>query len=132
MTCNRQDPRRRLALKAAAAPAILAIVFLLSAAGDRAAFPTGFCLVKRLFGVPCPGCGITTSVMALLRGNFDDAVRANSAGPAVAAFFFAQLSLAFAAAGDVFDEQSILRWLRFTDRLLFVALLASWPAAVLI
>ena len=117
-------------IRTALAPAVLAAVFAFSIAADRIGIPVRFCLVKRLFGFPCPGCGITTSVKAFLRGDLDLAVRANAAGPAVVGFFVVQLALVVAAATGVLREQSILRWLRVSDSLLLVALMTSWPANV--
>ncbi|NNN21835.1 MAG: DUF2752 domain-containing protein [Acidimicrobiales bacterium] len=35
------------------------------------------CPLLKLTGVPCPFCGMTTSVEATLRGHFDSAVAAN-------------------------------------------------------
>jgi Protein of unknown function (DUF2752) len=121
-------PRRRIVIRAALAPAVLAGVYALSVAADRIGIPVRFCLAKRLFGIPCPGCGITTSIAALLHGDFELALRANAAGPAVAGFFVVQLALVIAAATDALREQSILRWLRVSDSLLLIALMASWPA----
>lgn len=44
------------------------------------------CPLRRLTGIPCPLCGMTTSVEATLRGHFVGALAANPAGlPAVAA-----------------------------------------------
>lgn len=33
------------------------------------------CLIKTLFGIPCPGCGMTRAWLALLRGDFSAAFR---------------------------------------------------------
>ncbi|HET6325725.1 MAG TPA: DUF2752 domain-containing protein [Planctomycetaceae bacterium] len=38
------------------------------------------CLVRLVFGIPCPSCGMTTSFACLMRGQFEDAFRANPAG----------------------------------------------------
>jgi hypothetical protein len=38
------------------------------------------CIVRLVFGIPCPSCGMTTSFACLTRGQFEDAFRANPAG----------------------------------------------------
>lgn len=36
-----------------------------------------FCLFKRFFDIPCPGCGISRGVSAIFRGHFIEALRYN-------------------------------------------------------
>lgn len=43
----------------------------------------GFCLFKKLAGIDCPACGITHSVMALVSGDPEAAVRYHPAGPVI-------------------------------------------------
>jgi hypothetical protein len=38
------------------------------------------CPLRLMFGIPCPLCGMTTSVVATSRGRFTEAVAANPAG----------------------------------------------------
>ena len=38
------------------------------------------CTFRALFGIPCPGCGMTTSFSHLVRGNVVQASRANIGG----------------------------------------------------
>jgi hypothetical protein len=38
------------------------------------------CPLRLTFGIPCPFCGMTTSVVATSRGRFSEAVAANPAG----------------------------------------------------
>ena len=45
---------------------------------ERLGLPS--CTFRMLFGVPCPSCGITTSVAHFTRGEFVSAARANVAG----------------------------------------------------
>ena len=49
------------------------------------------CLFQSLLGLPCPGCGITTSLLALARGEWQLAMNANPAGPAIVALLIAQM-----------------------------------------
>jgi hypothetical protein len=50
-----------------------------------------FCLMQKVLGIPCPGCGISHSVMALLRLKFGTAWQSNPAGVGVASVFCFQL-----------------------------------------
>lgn len=38
------------------------------------------CTFRALFGMPCPGCGMTTSFAHFVRGDVPSAIRANAAG----------------------------------------------------
>jgi Protein of unknown function (DUF2752) len=38
------------------------------------------CIIRLVFGIPCPSCGMTTSFACLMRGQFVEAFRANPAG----------------------------------------------------
>ena len=49
-----------------------------------AAFVPHVCLMQRLLGVPCPGCGILHSMMAILRLNPGAGWNSNPAGFAIA------------------------------------------------
>jgi hypothetical protein len=50
-----------------------------------------FCLMKKFLGIPCPGCGISHSVMAVLQLDLAKAWLANPAGIAVALLFAFQV-----------------------------------------
>ena len=58
------------------------------------------CLFRRLFGVPCPGCGVTASLRAASKLDFRASVRHNPAGLPVLAFFLAQVPLRALALAD--------------------------------
>jgi Protein of unknown function (DUF2752) len=65
-------------------------------------FVPHFCLVQKLFGIPCPGCGILHSVSALLRLNVGGAWRSNPAGFGVLAVL--GFNLAGRPAAILFDR----------------------------
>lgn len=50
-----------------------------------------FCLMKKLLGIPCPGCGISHSLMAAFRFDLAKAWLANPAGIGVAMLFAFQV-----------------------------------------
>ena len=45
------------------------------------------CPLLKVTGLPCPGCGMTRSCLAMLRGNWADVWRLNPFGPVFAAFW---------------------------------------------
>jgi len=50
--------------------AIVALLLLLTASG----LPVWRCPVHALFGVPCPGCGLTRSILCLLKGDWRESL----------------------------------------------------------
>ncbi len=52
---------------------------------NEAAASTGTCLVKHVIGIPCPSCGTTRSVLAMLQGNWGQALLLNPFGYIIAA-----------------------------------------------
>lgn len=70
-----------------------------------------FCLMQKVLGIACPGCGVSHSVMAILRLNPDVAWQANPAGVAVALAFCFQLlarpiAIVLPQTGDVVSHAS--------------------------
>ena len=69
------------------------------------------CLSQKLLGVPCPGCGVTRSLLAMARGDVAASLRHNPAGALVFAHLAAQvplraLALARADAGGAVEAAS--------------------------
>jgi len=50
-----------------------------------------FCLMKKILGIPCPGCGISHSAMAAFQFDLASAWSANPAGIGVALLFSFQI-----------------------------------------
>ena len=50
-----------------------------------------FCLLRHFLGIPCPGCGITHSLMAIEQMQFREAWVSNPAGLPVAIYFAFQV-----------------------------------------
>ena len=50
-----------------------------------------FCLMQKFLGIPCPGCGISHSLMAAFRIDLTEACAANPAGIAIALLFCYQM-----------------------------------------
>lgn len=73
------DPESRLNWNAILSPLVL-IGFLASPLLSLSSQLPHCCLVKRCFSLPCPGCGITTSLVQLFRGEWQASIDANFAG----------------------------------------------------
>jgi hypothetical protein len=56
---------------------------------EKANHPIG-CIYTKLTGVTCPGCGLSRSFSAMIRGDFSQAKEYNSNGPKIFLFFFIQ------------------------------------------
>jgi hypothetical protein len=67
------------------------------------------CAFARIFHLPCPGCGSTRAVVALLSGDLDGVVRNNPLGPVAALLLgalAAQALLSMLTHGDFRDAGS--------------------------
>ena len=56
------------------------------------------CTFKRVTGLPCPSCGMTTSFALMMHGDFSDAMRANSVGVMLALTLLAAIPWCLASA----------------------------------
>ncbi|HEX9982256.1 MAG TPA: DUF2752 domain-containing protein [Thermoanaerobaculia bacterium] len=111
----------------AAAPIAFVAVFSLSQLGQLCGASLSFCVAQRIFGVRCPGCGVTRSVAALLRGDLAAAVSANVAGPVVCAYFVVGIvCLVVAMLSPLQQQNAVLGWSRRNDRMLSVSLVIAW------
>ena len=119
-----------LAARLALTPAALVGFFTIAWVAREAHIPIAVCVMKQFLGVPCPGCGITRSIAALLAGNPSKAIECNAAGPFVMTFLLFQLALVVAAAVGAAPDQSILRSARLSDRMLLVLMLGVWSKRI--
>jgi hypothetical protein len=55
------------------------------------------CTFRELLGIPCPSCGMTTSVSNYVRGRFGDAARANCGGFVLATLGLVQIPWCWAS-----------------------------------
>jgi hypothetical protein len=90
-----------------------------------------FCLMKKLLGIPCPGCGISHSVMAAFRIDFVTAWFANPAGIVISLLFVFQivarpLAIALPRAGSVVSSIS-----RYSSNFSVILLFVVWAYRVL-
>lgn len=95
----------------------------------------GVCVFRSVFGVECPACGITHSVMALLRGHVGEAFRIHPAGPVIVGILALMASYLIVA---LLAEQKGAEWAKevrvygVLDRLAAGVLLAGWVGRLII
>jgi len=105
---------------------VLAVFHVWTPSGDPA---QAICLFRRLFHLPCPGCGMTRAFTALAKGEWSAAVALHPLAPALAA----ELILGWAAWGIALAARRPLRLPVRTDVLLLAnlaALVALWLGRV--
>ena len=124
--------------------AALAVVRVAASAGESAVFLAGrrlewMCVFKELFGVPCPGCGLTRSLVHALGGDFRRAFDLNPGGPllllGLVALSAALLVSAFsqraaAAPSSVIFPRTIKLGATAYGGLLVFVLLVNWARVV--
>ena len=92
------------------------------------------CVMKALTGIPCPSCGMTTSISLVMHGDLAAASEANPAGLIVAGLgLVATVWLTAVAAGipaGTFTVDETIKWLTVagaaTATLRWLALAAAW------
>jgi hypothetical protein len=89
------------------------------------------CALRSRFGLPCPTCGLTRSVVMSLHGEFGAAWRMAPVGPVAVfgmiAFALALLALAWSqSAGAVQWEARACAWIRKVTAVYAVATVAIW------
>lgn len=92
------------------------------------------CPSRLLFGVTCPGCGMTRSVLLTLGGDLRGALNVNPAGPVlVAALILLAAQLLFAARVNGADHQSqrrLLSWASVYGAVVVSVMLIQWAGGL--
>ena len=77
-----RDAERRIHLNVLLSTILVVIVsFFLLQYKHVLEFVPHFCVAQAVFGIPCPGCGMTRSVLAFLAGDVGRAWSMNPTGP---------------------------------------------------
>lgn len=118
--------RSHASFRIAAAPTVFVLIFAIARVADQRGWIVATCLSRWLIDIPCPGCGITTSVAALFSGHLQVSLDASAAGPAVLAFFALQTILAAVAALRIVAEPTLLRISQLNSQALSTVLLLTW------
>ncbi len=120
-----RGPRRTAALVAAAGWSVFLLAAWLSPyeadgrprlSGTHRQLGLPACQFRELFAIPCPGCGMTTSVALLVHGDAAAAWRANGAAPviavvAAAAVVWLSAVALFGLAPGRFTAERTVEWL---------------------
>ncbi len=123
------DPARRPWLNFAAS-STLVMLFLVFCPPALLAHIPHACLAQKVFGLPCPGCGITTSLFALAQLRVSAAIAANPAGVFVAISLLFQMGAG--SLGLVYEGSRPIcgRVIRYSGTLTLLVLGMVWALRV--
>ncbi len=131
--------RLKTGLTGAALLAALALARGLATASPAAVHVAGrelpvICPSRLLFGVNCPGCGMTRSVLLTLGGDLRGALAVNPAGPVlVAALILLAAQLLFAARldeGETPARRRLLSWATLYGAVVVSVMLIQWAGGL--
>jgi len=88
------------------------------------------CLFNKLFGIPCPGCGITRSLLAFFVGDFGRAWLQNPTGPIFAASLVAQVPLRFLALRGKLCSRRVFYSSRVMATGILIILIVNWISQI--
>lgn len=123
------DPRRRPWLNFAASSALIILFFVFCPPAMLARLPH-VCVVQTLFGIPCPGCGITTSLFALAQLKISASILANPAGVFVGMTLLVQAATGWLALVYEGSRPICGRLIRYSGTLTLVVLGIVWALRV--
>ncbi|MDX1933857.1 MAG: DUF2752 domain-containing protein [Capsulimonadales bacterium] len=86
------------------------------------------CLFRGLTGLPCPGCGMTRSLVCCAHGRFGDALAFHSLGPPV---FFVLTAVVLCRLLGVRPGAGVSRWLTPAAWAVLALLAVAWTARLL-
>jgi hypothetical protein len=107
---------------------IILAFLILNALNIRSIAIPHFCLFRESLGVPCPGCGITSSMFAIARGDIFLSWRSNPSGLALLVFGLMQVPLRILAIKFNRMSESVFRISRLGNVLVILSLIAAWIA----
>jgi Protein of unknown function (DUF2752) len=89
------------------------------------------CLLRHFLGIPCPGCGVTHSLIAVERMQFREAWLSNPAGIPLAMYFAFQVCARPFALCVERTGTAISRFSKLGERFVLSALLVVWLTRLL-
>lgn len=89
--------------------------------------PHSFCLFQHLLHIPCPGCGITRSIYAILSGNYADAWSYNPCGFIVVIALIGQSIISALELLSFVNCRARLTFALQSNTVLTISLLSFWP-----
>jgi hypothetical protein len=94
-----------------------------------AGLPGWACPFKTMFGIPCPGCGLTTAMDQLLHGQLSNSLHTHAFAPI---FLFSMVVMAVVLTLPEKQHKSAVEWIARFERhtgitaLILVALMVYW------
>ncbi len=90
-----------------------------------------FCLFQKIFGIPCPGCGIIRSIIAISKLDIISSWEYNPVGIFIMLFIFIQISLRIFAMTFKNIGGSIWSLSRISSNLIVISLLLVWIVRII-
>ena len=126
------DAGRRHHINVALSALLLSLVaVLLAGHQETLGFLPHACLAEMLFGIVCPGCGVTRSAFAVLAGDFTRAWTFNPAGPFLCATVAFQVPLRSLVLMGGCESWVVVRISRAMNVLVASVLSVNWLVQVL-
>lgn len=91
----------------------------------------GVCLFQTWLSIPCPGCGVTTSLLAFAGGNFGAAWSANPAGAVLFGFIWLQVPLRMLALLDDRAAVQVSTASKLFSKAILLGMITIWLARIL-
>jgi hypothetical protein len=121
------DPERRVHLNVLLSALVLfTMAALLVRCADALAILPHVCLAQALFGIPCPGCGVTRSALAFLAGDVGRAWSLNPGGAFLCAAVAFQLPLRSLVLCGACGGRSAMIASRAMTLIVLVVLIVNW------
>jgi hypothetical protein len=122
-----QDAERRVHLNVFFSAIILlvAAVFIVHHQATLDALPH-VCLVQATTGIPCPGCGVTRSILAVLIGDLGRAWQMNPAGPLLCLSVVSQIPIRMLALADILNSRFARVASRSMTAVILAVLILNW------
>jgi len=84
------------------------------------------CVFKVMLGIPCPGCGVTRSILAFSTGNVAQAFAYNLAGPILLGTFVFQIPLRLMAIFGLLETNYVMKVTKILTSTVLVVLFVNW------
>ncbi|MDB5345940.1 MAG: hypothetical protein JWP89_4317 [Schlesneria sp.] len=122
-----QDAERRIHLNVFFSAIILfvAAVFVVHHQATLDALPH-VCLAQAIGGIPCPGCGVTRSILAVLIGDLGRAWQMNPAGPLVCLAVVSQVPLRLLVLTGMVNSKLAMVTSRGMTAVILAVLILNW------
>lgn len=122
-----QDAERRIHLNVFFSAIILFVVavFVVRYQATLDTLPH-VCLVQAVGRIPCPGCGVTRSILALLSGDPSRAWQANPAGPILCLAVGCQVPLRLLALTGMMNSKLAMVASRGMTAVILAVLILNW------